>query len=346
MATSIVSLVDILHAAVSRGDADRVRSLLENGAPVNARLRHRTTCLHWAASEDAHEIVETLCRAGADVNATAVDGCTPLHYAAREDAARAVRALLRHGADRTVVNDDGRRASEEIYDETDGGEGAECSRLLSSDGGVDVVRRASSVGGAADGADAASSTSGTSMRTASRGGGGGAASSSLGFGGGGDRGVDPLERAMEDMAALLHSEKKRGGGASGGGVQGAASGSAGAGAAATTASSGGGGGGGRELTARPYVPAADHAPPVARPPPAKSIRVKLQGDGTLSDVDYAAVRAAFVDRPTPSAAAARGEGRGWAEGYDRVPEAARTAWERRKVASSASGDGGVADVAE
>ena len=111
--TAIVRLGDILHAAISRGDAAKAIELLEHGAPVNERRDHGTTPLHWASSEDYVDIVEALLAHGADPNAAASDGCTPLHYAAREDAAGAVAALLRGGADADAVNAGGRRAEEE-----------------------------------------------------------------------------------------------------------------------------------------------------------------------------------------------------------------------------------------
>ncbi|ACO61900.1 predicted protein, partial [Micromonas commoda] len=81
--TAIVRLGDILHAAISRGDAAKAIELLEHGAPVNERRDHGTTPLHWASSEDYVDIVEALLAHGADPNAAASDGCTPLHYAAR-----------------------------------------------------------------------------------------------------------------------------------------------------------------------------------------------------------------------------------------------------------------------
>jgi len=128
--TAIVRLGDILHGAISRNDVAKAIELMEHGAPVNERRDHGTTPLHWAASEDYVDIVEALLAHGADPNAAASDGCTPLHYAAREDAAGAVSALLRGGADADVVNAGGRRAADEIYDDTDGGEGEDIARML------------------------------------------------------------------------------------------------------------------------------------------------------------------------------------------------------------------------
>ena len=138
--TAIVRLGDILHAAISRGDAAKAIELLEHGAPVNERRDHGTTPLHWASSEDYVDIVEALLAHGADPNVAASDGCTPLHYAAREDAAGAVAALLRGGADADAVNAGGRRAAEEIYDDTDGGEGEDIARMLRNAPSVVVSR--------------------------------------------------------------------------------------------------------------------------------------------------------------------------------------------------------------
>ena len=95
--TAIVRLGDILHAAISRGDAAKAIELLEHGAPVNERRDHGTTPLHWASSEDYVDIVEALLAHGADPNVAASDGCTPLH-SLPGGRRGAVAALLRGGA--------------------------------------------------------------------------------------------------------------------------------------------------------------------------------------------------------------------------------------------------------
>ena len=316
--TAIVRLGDILHAAISRGDAAKAIELLEHGAPVNERRDHGTTPLHWASSEDYVDIVEALLAHGADPNAAASDGCTPLHYAAREDAAGAVTALLRGGADADAVNAGGRRAEEEIYDDTDGGEGEDIARMLRNAPSVVVSREGAATSGC--------STSGTGTATrkpamtvagvvVSR------------------ESVSPLEVAMADLAMELSREKLR---ARGGSTEAATRGWAAGdgvgasdaigGAETSTRSSGSGGtagGSGRVLVPRPYVPAADHDVPPPERTEARAVVVKLDADGALPPEMYADIRREYLATGPPDA-------REGLRGYERIPEAAIARVEERR----------------
>lgn len=317
--TAIVRLGDILHGAISRNDVAKAIELMEHGAPVNERRDHGTTPLHWAASEDYVDIVEALLAHGADPNAAASDGCTPLHYAAREDAAGAVSALLRGGADADAVNAGGRRAADEIYDDTDGGEGEDIARML---------RNAPSVGtpGAPPELTAAS-TSGTGTTTKKP----AARARPAAATGLLDTSVSPLELAMADLAASLGREKlgrERGSVEAGtGGADG------GADSRGPTQLSGSGGGNeagpGRVLVSRPYVPAADHDAAAPVRSEARSVTVKLDADGKLPAEMYADIRREYLASGGPPDR--RGEVDG-GSGYDRIPEVARSkADERRRM---------------
>ena len=357
MPADTIRLGDILQAAVSKGDVDRVRELLEKGAPVKERGEHGMTALHWAASNDEDDIVRALLQAGADPNARAVDGCTPLHYAAREDAVKAAAILLCYGADCRVTNNSGRVAGEEIYDDQDGGEGAEIARMLADAAGR--APREPTASNAFDGEVPRSTNEGASGRWSGGGGGDGAVQlSSVGA----STGVtfSSLEMAVADMAALLRKEKARGSGtaklegdpcnaipltateavqAVGGDTAGpihTKGASGGGGTGTSTSGTGDGGGGGRVIVPRKYVAAADHDAPPARCQEARTVTVRLRTDGTLSDEHYAAVRQAYIEtglpRVDPQAAV----------GYERIPEVAATKLEaRRKAAqltSTGSGD--------
>jgi ankyrin repeat protein len=86
--------------AVRRGDATTLRTLLKEGADVNAAEGDGTTALHWAAVTGNLDITEVLLRAGASVAAkTRLGGASPLLLAAENGHATVVQALLRAGAD-------------------------------------------------------------------------------------------------------------------------------------------------------------------------------------------------------------------------------------------------------
>jgi len=87
-------------AAAQRGDADAVRTLLQNGADVNQAQGDGMTALHWAAQRGDARIAEMLLYAGANTAAgTRIGSYTALHMASKEGHADVVRALLAAHAD-------------------------------------------------------------------------------------------------------------------------------------------------------------------------------------------------------------------------------------------------------
>jgi ankyrin repeat protein len=122
--------------AAMNGDVTSVRTLLKQGASVNAAQGDGMTALSWAAQRGdvpltqallaAHAnvkavtrigaytpldiaakagnatIVEMLIKAGSDVKAVTTTGATALHFAAESGNPEAVQALLDHGADPNV----------------------------------------------------------------------------------------------------------------------------------------------------------------------------------------------------------------------------------------------------
>jgi uncharacterized protein len=86
--------------AAMKGNRESVRSLLKQGADVNAAQGDGTTALHWAARQGDVELAQMLLYAGANVRATTRLGAyTPLLFAAETGNAAMLDTLLKGGAD-------------------------------------------------------------------------------------------------------------------------------------------------------------------------------------------------------------------------------------------------------
>ena len=94
----------VADAAMKR-DSEAVRTLLKNGADVNAAQGDGMTALHWAARNGDVELTQMLLYAGANVKATTrLGGYTPLLMAAEQGHAGVIAALLAGGADAKAAN--------------------------------------------------------------------------------------------------------------------------------------------------------------------------------------------------------------------------------------------------
>ena len=86
--------------AAMRADLDAVRTLLRQGADVNAAQGDGMTALHWAAEAGDEAMIEALIYAGANLGAvTRIGDYTPLHLASKAGQPAGVAALLAAGAD-------------------------------------------------------------------------------------------------------------------------------------------------------------------------------------------------------------------------------------------------------
>jgi uncharacterized protein len=85
--------------AAMRGNRDAVKTLIGQGADVNAAQGDGMSALHWAADKGDAELTEMLVYAGANVGGvTRIGAYTPLHLASRAGNVAAVQALLKAGA--------------------------------------------------------------------------------------------------------------------------------------------------------------------------------------------------------------------------------------------------------
>ena len=93
-----------LNEAVIKGNFEKVKECLKNGANINYR-HHSNTALHWAIWHKKNDIAKYLIEQGADINlkneseTTPLDGDTPLKYAVQENNVEITNILLEHGAD-------------------------------------------------------------------------------------------------------------------------------------------------------------------------------------------------------------------------------------------------------
>ncbi|MCY4520953.1 MAG: ankyrin repeat domain-containing protein, partial [Caldilineaceae bacterium] len=96
----------LLHQAVSEGDVDAVRAILESGADPNVEDKNGDAPLRWAGL--GSEVFKVLLGAGANPNIEYERGNALLHLAVSRMAVDAVKALLRANADPNIEDKNGR----------------------------------------------------------------------------------------------------------------------------------------------------------------------------------------------------------------------------------------------
>ncbi|MCE5319077.1 MAG: ankyrin repeat domain-containing protein [Parachlamydia sp.] len=98
-----------LYHALSKGNREVMNLLISAGADVTKGILQGYSPLHLAVHKGSLVDVYTLLNAGADVNQAIkeMDGLTPLHIAARQNRAQMVQALVTEGADANKENEKG-----------------------------------------------------------------------------------------------------------------------------------------------------------------------------------------------------------------------------------------------
>ncbi len=96
---------ELLFEAADRGLTDEVKSLLADGASVQARDRFGNTALLRAALSGRHHTVQALLDAGSDINHQNLIGSNAIYRAAKGGRKRSVKVLIAAGADFNQPND-------------------------------------------------------------------------------------------------------------------------------------------------------------------------------------------------------------------------------------------------
>ena len=88
----------LLHIAIARGEMDKIKEELENGANINALANDGLSTLQWAMTTDL-PILEFLLKAGASPNVESFEGATPIMTAVQSDKMEHLQLLIEHGAE-------------------------------------------------------------------------------------------------------------------------------------------------------------------------------------------------------------------------------------------------------
>ncbi|MGI9337729.1 MAG: ankyrin repeat domain-containing protein [Gammaproteobacteria bacterium] len=96
-----------LHVAAGQGQTEIVLALVNAGAAIEAKMNGGSTPLHVAVIHFETETALALVKAGADIDAKDEYGETALHSAARESQAETALALIKAGADIEAKDNEG-----------------------------------------------------------------------------------------------------------------------------------------------------------------------------------------------------------------------------------------------
>ncbi|ORX75776.1 ankyrin [Anaeromyces robustus] len=112
---------DLISLAAQNDRNDLIKLLMKMNLNPKTRNNYGVTPVHWAANNGNDYIIKELCNYGLtlkDLQKRDEFGSTPLHYAAVKNNENIVQLLVSAGIDPTVINNDGRRASDVTTDAT------------------------------------------------------------------------------------------------------------------------------------------------------------------------------------------------------------------------------------
>ncbi|WP_264707649.1 ankyrin repeat domain-containing protein [Wolbachia endosymbiont (group A) of Acrocera orbiculus] len=97
-----------LLISTEKGDLEKVRDSIRQGANVNVQGRQDWTPVFWAIQKNNFNIIELLLDNNADIKVKDNEGWTPLHWAVQLDSLNVVKYLVEKGADVNALTADGR----------------------------------------------------------------------------------------------------------------------------------------------------------------------------------------------------------------------------------------------
>ncbi len=98
-ASAMLRSHSVLHIAIARNDAARVRELAADGWPVDILAGDGLSTMQWALAAEGTAMLQVLLELGCPVDVRSTQGATPLMNAAQSGTHEQIEWLLQHGAD-------------------------------------------------------------------------------------------------------------------------------------------------------------------------------------------------------------------------------------------------------
>jgi ankyrin repeat protein len=112
---------DLLSLATQKEHNDIVKILMKMNLDPRLKNNYGVTPVHWAANNGNEYLIKEFCKRGLpakDLEKKDIFGSTPLHFAALKNNGNIVHFLISYGVNPTVINNDGKKASDITTDIT------------------------------------------------------------------------------------------------------------------------------------------------------------------------------------------------------------------------------------